>query len=212
LAIVGGGVSREMGSAFLARGRHGPAWRVTLPQVWRLPGDIGRHKRVVAMGPCPILHVAPRACHPGVCDPGPGPRAGAACAAARGAPRPCPRQGGACGRVRHALSGRGAFLALHARAAHREARAGLLAPPRRLAGTLPAGADAEAVARWNPAHQPPRGDGPKRQRGGVSRTAASRAPTRRLPDGPRGTRDHWGASAPQHEVVPCRPRGGLGAR
>lgn len=97
-----------MGSACLARGRHGPAWRVTLPQVGRLPGDIGRHERVVAMGPWPILHVTPRACHPGVCDPGPGPRAGAACAAARGAPRPRHRPVGACGRVRHALSGRGA--------------------------------------------------------------------------------------------------------
>jgi site-specific DNA recombinase len=154
---------------------NGPAWRVTLHNLLRLHRDICRQEIFVAMGPCTIMNVDPTDCNQLFSDTVPVSRARDDLDVSPGAPIPRHREAGAFGRVRHHLLGRGQLLALHARAAHRVARARgwrfvqrgitiklahqgevlavLLAKPRRLAGTVAAVAYEDEVSIWKPAHQ-----------------------------------------------------------
>ena len=136
---------------------------------------IGREEILVAMGPCAIMDVDPTDFNEGFPDAVPVPRARDDLDVSGGAPIPRHHEAGALGRVRHDLLRGREFLAFHARASHRAARArgrrlvqGGIAikladqgevtavfatKPCGLAGAVAGIAHKDEVALWKPAHQ-----------------------------------------------------------
>jgi hypothetical protein len=238
LASAVGGCSLERFSAFLERGFHGPAWCVPLHQWLRLQRDRCRQDIFGAMGPCPILNVDPPDCHPVCAATGPVPRARDDLEVSRGASLPRHREAGALGRVRPHRLGSGPLLALHARAAHRVARARgrrcvprgltinlahhgevlavLMAKPCRLAGPVAAVAYEAEVPLRQPApqrRQPQPGHGRWRRlpRAGHAIRRRRSGHSHQAGEGPRAGR-HRQLPAPRHDA-PLRPpaRGGRAA-
>ena len=175
LAIAFGGFQLQVFAAFLEGRFDGPPLGVTLHQLLRLHRGRCRQEVLVAMGSCPIMDVDPTDFDQVLPDAIPGPRASDDLNVSGTAAIPGHGEVGAVERGRHDLLWGSEFLAFHARASHRPARARerrfvqggiaiklahqgemlavFAAQSRRLAGPVAAVAHKDEMTRWKPAHQ-----------------------------------------------------------